>query len=44
MAQVASEVSARTDSFLEYLVREWAAVPNYVEELETWDVDGHAGF
>ncbi len=37
MAQVASDVSARADSFLDYSFLEWEAVPDYVEEFETWD-------
>ena len=37
MAQVASDVSARADAFLDYSFLEWEAVPDYVEEFETWD-------
>jgi hypothetical protein len=37
VAQVAGEVGARADHFLDYLSREWEAVPDYVAEFGTWD-------
>ena len=37
MAQVASEVSARIDHFLDYSFNEWESVPDYIEEFPTWD-------
>ena len=37
MAQAVRLVSARIDHFLDYLLREWEAVPDYLEEFGTWD-------
>jgi hypothetical protein len=37
MAEVAPGVDARADWFLDYLEREWQAVPDYAEAFETWD-------
>jgi hypothetical protein len=39
VAQVASDVQARIDHFLDYCIREWDTLPEFAEEFATWGPD-----
>lgn len=46
MAQVAqdSQLQAKIERLLEYSLREWGAVPDYVAEFDTWDWSQQVAF
>lgn len=44
MAGVTSDVAATVDHLLAYSLREWEAVPSYVQEFTTWNAPDQLTF